>query len=75
MLNKQKDIILNVPFYSQIYDVEKKNWKKHACGVTCLKMVMSFYDKKYKSQPVEEFIKEGLKLKAYKKERGGIILD
>ncbi len=70
MLNKQKEIILNVPFYSQIYDIKKKNWQNRACGVVCLKMIVSFYDKKYKSKPVEEFIKKGLELKAYKKGEG-----
>ncbi len=56
---------LNVPYYSQKVDVIDSEWKGRACGITCLKMVLDFYDKNTPS--LDELIKLGVASGAYGK--------
>lgn len=34
--------ILEVPYHSQIDEVERAEWKEHSCGIACLKMVFDY---------------------------------
>ena len=42
---ERQKVILDVPYYSQHFDVEDSFWKRRACGVVCLKMVMDSYNR------------------------------
>ena len=59
---------LNVPFYSQIKNIENPSWQLEGCGVTSLKMVLDFY--KPIKESVDELFKLGVDLNGYSKEDG-----
>jgi len=54
---------LDVPYLSQFDDISDVEWQSRACGITCLVMVLSFFEGK--SRPIENLIELGTKLGAY----------
>ena len=55
---------LDIPYYSQIRDVKNPEWKKRACGVVTLLMVLKFF-KKDITLSVDDLIIEGLAINAH----------
>lgn len=51
-----------VPFYSQFVDVTPAAWKKQACGVASLAMMIDYYTT---AVPVDELLTRGIKRGAY----------
>lgn len=59
MANNNQKLILDVPYYSQQKDVEDERWKRRACGIVCLKMVMEYFgDRERKAPSLNKLIKE-----------------
>ncbi len=58
----------NVPFYSQFADVSSASWKKVACGITSLAMIISYY--KDTAVSVDKLLAEGVAEGAYLKNAG-----
>lgn len=56
-------MILDVPYFSQIKDTKKPEWKNKSCGITALKMVLDFYGKA--SPTIDELYQKGLNLNGY----------
>ncbi|MDD9867861.1 MAG: C39 family peptidase [Candidatus Campbellbacteria bacterium] len=48
------------PFFSQYKDISEEEYKKKACGVVSLAMVLRYFDKN--SPSPDELLKEGLKI-------------
>ena len=57
-------MILDVPYYSQITDTKNPKWKKDACGITTLKMILDYYSPTNLS--IDELYQKGLDLGGYK---------
>ncbi len=57
------DTIRTVPFFSQFDDVTPANWKKVACGVTSLGMLVEYY--KPHTTTVDILLDQGIKSGAY----------
>jgi hypothetical protein len=56
-------MILDVPFYSQIKDTQKEEWKELSCGIVALKMVLDFYGPTNLS--IDELYQKGLDIGGY----------
>ena len=56
-------MILEVPHYSQHLDVHEKKWKRKACAVVCIKMLMDA--KSFKTPSIDDLIQEGVSLGAF----------
>jgi len=63
IISNTKNIIPEVPFYSQFRDIDSKEWQKLGCGVTSLAMLINFY--KPNSVTVNNLLKEGIADGAY----------
>ncbi len=61
-------MILNVPYYSQLKDTQKAEWKYESCGITCLKMILDFYGKDADS--IDGLFQKGLDIGGYKEDVG-----
>lgn len=61
-------MILEVPYYSQLRDTQKSDWKNKSCGITALKMVLDYYRKTNFS--VDDLYLKGLELNGYLKDVG-----
>lgn len=63
MSTSTNDIILDVPFYSQLDDVHKLGdyWKTRSCGILALKMVVDYWRLKQGLNPIpaEDLLAEG----------------
>ncbi len=59
---------LNVPYYSQIKDTLNPKWRRDACGITALKMVLDFY--KPTGLSIDELYQKALDMGGYKDEVG-----
>jgi hypothetical protein len=55
--------ILDVPYLSQFNDLKDVEWQGRACGVTCLAMVLAYYENE--KRPLRALITLGEELKAY----------
>ncbi len=55
--------ILDVPYISQYRDLADVDWQGRACGVTCLAMVLAYYEGE--ARPLQALIDLGTELKAY----------
>lgn len=55
--------LLEVPYLSQFNDLDDVEWQGRACGVTCLAMVLAYYEKE--KRPLKALINLGEELKAY----------
>jgi hypothetical protein len=59
---------LDVPYCSQISDIENPEWRDRACTVTNLKMALEYYAKQNGAEPVPAIgalIEEGIEIHAY----------
>lgn len=63
-----KNIIPDVPFYSQFVDIQSPEWKKVGCGVTSLGMIIEYY--KPDSVSVNKLLTQGIKEGAYLQNAG-----
>lgn len=61
-------VIPVVPFYSQFEDITAPEWKKVACGVVSLAMVIDYYNPEAIS--VNTLLKQGIALGAYLSDAG-----
>lgn len=61
-------LVRSIPFFSQIADIRSTEWKKLACGVTSVAMIVDFYHPNTVSP--EQILKEGLASGAYVKSAG-----
>lgn len=59
------DLTPHVPFYSQFTDIQSAKWKKRACGVTSLAMMIEYY--KPGSVSVNKLLEQGIASGAYSK--------
>lgn len=57
------NILLDVPFHSQLLEIQDEYWKVRSCGVACVKMILDFYDKK--SPVLEELVWQGVRLDGF----------
>lgn len=56
----------NIPAYSQHWDVKSRAWKRRACGIVALKMVMDHYEpQRAASRSFTRLIKKGTRMRAY----------
>lgn len=55
--------IIDVPYLSQFNDLSDVEWQGRACGVTCLAMVLAYYEGE--ARPIKALIDLGTELKAY----------
>jgi len=55
--------ILDVPYLSQFNNLNDVEWQGKACGVTCLAMVLAYYEGE--PRPLKALIELGTELKAY----------
>lgn len=55
--------ILDVPYLSQFNNLNDVEWQGRACGVTCLAMVLAYYEGE--PRPLKALIELGTELKAY----------
>lgn len=60
--------IPNVPFYSQFADVTSAPWKKRACGVVSIAMVLDYYSEEKVS--VDALLTQAIKSGAYSENAG-----
>lgn len=65
-----KDIILTIPLVDQHRDVKDKKWKKKACTICSVKMMMGFSNKKHLEIEIGQLINEALKMGGYLKNIG-----
>lgn len=70
LANDPKKVALNdltphVPFYSQFTDIQSAKWRKQACGVTSLAMMIEYY--KPGSVSVNKLLEQGIASGAYSK--------
>lgn len=56
-------MILDVPYYSQHFDVEAQQWRRKACGVASVKMVLDFLGASTSS--LDEMIEQGASFGGY----------
>ena len=58
---------LDVPYFSQISDVDNPEWRERACTVTNLKMVLAYYATKDGNDvpSIDALIQEGIEIHAY----------
>lgn len=56
--------ILGVKHYLQYKDVKDPDWHNRSCGITCVKMVLEFFNKGLTAS-VDDLIKEGLAIGGY----------
>lgn len=61
--------VLDVPFLSQFDNVEDEDWQGKACGITCLAMILSYYEKERHS--LANLISIGLEVEAHSSAAGG----
>lgn len=55
--------IPDVPFYSQFKDIQSPEWRKKACGVASLAMIINFY--RPETVSTQTLLKEGIAAGAY----------
>jgi hypothetical protein len=58
----------DVPFYSQLADIQKRAWQYRGCGITALKMVLAYWNSRhglYQNPPLWSLLKTGLRIGAY----------
>lgn len=55
---------MKIPYFSQIKEVEDKDWAWRACGITCVKMVLEWADLA-KDVSVTNLIDEGILINGY----------
>lgn len=60
--------IPDVPFYSQFADVTSAKWKKQACGVASLAMIIGYYEDG--TVDVDALLKEAIAAGAYQQKAG-----
>jgi len=67
MNNNQKDMIIDVPYCSQIDEIHKngveKAWANQSCGIISLKMVLDFFLKE--QIDIKELLDKGLEMGAF----------
>ncbi len=68
LLPKDNSLILNVPFYSQFTDIEWSDWRRNACGVVSLAMIIEMYYPD-KTSP-QKLLEKGISLGYYLDEFG-----
>lgn len=57
-----------IPFYSQLADIQKQAWQYRGCGITALKMVLAYWNHRndlYQNPPLWSLLKTGLRIGAY----------
>ena len=61
---------LDVPYYSQKLDVQRDEWKKRACGITALKMVLEYHARRSGATipSIDDLINEGVAIGGFVKE-------
>src|SRR3989344_4076261 len=59
---------LDVPYYSQWSDVYSKEWKKKACGVASVKMVLEYVTQNKEAPSNDALIQEGVFIGGYSKD-------
>lgn len=57
-----KEVVVQVPFYSQFVDITSPTWKKVGCGITSLAMIIDYYRP---AVPVDTLLKQGITAGAY----------
>ena len=65
---KESPAVPDVPFYSQFSDINSIAWKKSACGIASLAMVINFY--KPEAVSPEALLQRGITAGAYVKDKG-----
>ena len=65
-----KDILISVPLVDQFKDTEDVKWKRCACGICAVKMLMSFKKSRISSVPVMKLIKKAVLMGGYIKDIG-----
>ena len=58
-----------VPFFSQLEDIQKKVWQYRGCGIASLKMVLEYWhsrDQRYLSPSIDDLLATGLRIGAYR---------
>lgn len=63
-LTTKTDSVFTVPFYSQFTDITAPAWKKVACGITSLAMLIEYYHPN-KIASVDTLLHEGIDVGAY----------
>lgn len=56
-------ILLEVPYYSQLLDVDDKHWVSKSCAIVCLKMILDYHRKE--SVSLMDLIEDGNKKGGY----------
>ena len=65
-----KDVIIkNIPLVDQ-FEASDKFWKRRACGVAVIKMILTFQNKDLRHISLDELIREGLECGAYTEDVG-----
>jgi uncharacterized protein YvpB len=67
-LAKTKSLVFDVPFYSQFLDIEWPDWRRNACGVVSLAMIIEMYYPD-KNSP-QKLLEEGISLGYYLNDLG-----
>ncbi|TSD03419.1 MAG: hypothetical protein Athens071416_100 [Parcubacteria group bacterium Athens0714_16] len=59
--------ILDVPYYSQILDVEEDYWKKSGCGIVSIKMIIDYFykDTDFETPKLSKLFDEGIFIKGF----------
>lgn len=65
----ETDTVPSVPFYSQFNDVDSPKWKKQACGVVSLAMLIDYY-KPDNTMSVNSLLSQAIRSGAYNQNAG-----